>query len=133
MCTTDKYSNAFNLPVPFRYMAVEVIRSESYNLKADVFSFSILLWEIVAMLKPYNGLPGFQVKKMVSLRGTRPAIPWSWPFSLRKLLKRGWSQNPLERPTMVNVKSTLEKIRDDICPDKKSRLSIFGGVTPTRT
>lgn len=108
-------------------MAVEVIQKKRYNLKADVFSFSILLWEIIAMLKPYNGLPGPQVKEMVSLRGTRPAVPWSWPFRLRKLLKGGWSKNHIERPTMKNVKSTLENIRDDICPSKKSRLSVFGG------
>ena len=72
-----------------RYMAVEVIRKDPYNLKADVFSFSILLWEIMALTKPYNGVLGPQVKESVSLYGERPTISRSWPVGIRKLLRRG--------------------------------------------
>eukprot|EP00529_Nitzschia_sp_RCC80_P031632 CAMPEP_0113496866 /NCGR_PEP_ID=MMETSP0014_2-20120614/30339_1 /TAXON_ID=2857 /ORGANISM="Nitzschia sp." /LENGTH=369 /DNA_ID=CAMNT_0000390795 /DNA_START=194 /DNA_END=1300 /DNA_ORIENTATION=+ /assembly_acc=CAM_ASM_000159 len=57
-----------------RYMAVEVIRKEPYNLKADVFSYSILLWEIMALAKPYDGLLGHQVKESVSIFGERPSV-----------------------------------------------------------
>merc|ERR1711862_969013 len=73
-----------------RYMAVEVIRKQPYNLKADVFSYSILLWELMALTKPYDGLVGHQVKECVSVFGERPSIPRSWPTAIRRLLRRGW-------------------------------------------
>lgn len=95
-----------------RYMAVEVIRKDPYNLKADVFSFSILLWEIMAMTKPYNGVLGPQVKESVSLYGERPTISRSWPVGIRKLLRRGWSENISNRPTMEEFLETLVKVSE---------------------
>jgi serine/threonine protein kinase len=95
-----------------RYMAVEVIRKEPYNLLADVFSYSILLWEILAMTKPYEGLVGNQVKESVSVFGERPAVPRSWPVAIRRLLRRGWSESITNRPTIDEVEKTLEKALD---------------------
>lgn len=93
-----------------RYMAVEVIRKHPYNCKVDVFSFSILLWELMALCKPYDGLVGQQVKECVSVFGERPAIPRTWPSNLRRIMRRGWTENLLERPFIPEVKETLEKL-----------------------
>lgn len=93
-----------------RYMAVEVIRKDPYNLKADVFSFSILLWEIMALSKPYDGLLGPQVKESVSLFGERPSVPRSWPVAIRRLLRRGWSESIPNRPAMNSILETLTKV-----------------------
>jgi serine/threonine protein kinase len=93
-----------------RYMAVEVIRKHPYNCKVDVFSFSILLWELMALCKPYEGLVGQQVKECVSVFGERPAIPRTWPTTLRRIMRRGWSENLLERPFIPEVKDVLQKL-----------------------
>jgi serine/threonine protein kinase len=93
-----------------RYMAVEVIRKEPYNLKADVFSYSILLWEIMALCKPYEGLFGHQVKESVSIFGERPSVPRSWPVAIRRLLRRGWSESISNRPNMDEIYKTLVKL-----------------------
>jgi len=95
-----------------RYMAVEVIRKDPYNLKADVFSYSILLWEIMALTKPYEGLLGPQVKETVSLFGERPTIHRSWPVAIRKLLRKGWSESISNRPTMEEVLETLTRLSE---------------------
>ena len=95
-----------------RYMAVEVIRKYPYNCKADVFSFSILLWELMALIKPYDGLVGQQVKECVSVFGERPAIPRTWPTNLRRILRRGWGESIVDRPTMSEVKDVLEKLHE---------------------
>jgi len=95
-----------------RYMAVEVIRKDPYNLKADVFSYSILLWEIMALSKPYEGLLGPQVKETVSLFGERPTIPRSWPVAIRRLLRKGWSESISNRPTMEEVLETLTRLSE---------------------
>jgi serine/threonine protein kinase len=93
-----------------RYMAVEVIRKHPYNVKADVFSYSILLWELMALCKPYDGLVGQQVKECVSVFGERPAIPRTWPTNLRRILRRGWTETLVERPNITEVKDVLEKL-----------------------
>jgi serine/threonine protein kinase len=93
-----------------RYMAVEVIRKEPYNLKADVFSYSILLWEIMALCKPYDGLLGHQVKESVSIFGERPSVPRSWPVAIRRLLRRGWAESISNRPNMEEVHKSLAKV-----------------------
>jgi len=95
-----------------RYMAVEVIRKDPYNLKADVFSYSILLWEIMALTKPYDGMLGPQVKESVSLYGERPSIPRSWPVAIRRLLRRGFSETITNRPNMEGVLETIVKVYD---------------------
>lgn len=93
-----------------RYMAPEVIRKCPYNSKADVYSFSILMNEILSLSKPYDGLEGDDVKELVSLKHLRPKIPKEWPSQLRKLLKCGWAKRTEDRPTMGQMKDILEKM-----------------------
>jgi serine/threonine protein kinase len=95
-----------------RYMAVEVIRKHPYNCKVDVFSFSILLWELMALCKPYDGLVGQQVKECVSVFGERPAIPRTWPTNLRRIMRRGWTENLIDRPFMAEVLEVLLKLKE---------------------
>ena len=70
-------------------MAPEVIRRERYNAKADVYSFSILFWEMLSLSKPYGGMEGNDVKEAVAHKGLRPKIPKEWPSQIRMLLKYG--------------------------------------------
>lgn len=110
-----------------RYMAVEVIRKHPYNCKADVFSYSILLWELMALCKPYDGLVGQQVKECVSVFGERPSIPRTWPTSLRRILRRGWGESLLERPRITEVKEVLTKLHEASSkPPKLFQTSSFG-------
>ncbi|KAG5189061.1 kinase-like domain-containing protein, partial [Tribonema minus] len=39
-----------------RFMAPEVARKEHYNEKADIYSFGLLLWEMITLQQPYMGL-----------------------------------------------------------------------------
>jgi len=90
-----------------RYMAVEVIRKQPYNTKADVFSYSVLLWELMSLCKPYEGLSGQQIKEHVSGLGERPGIPKTWPNSLRRILRHGWTDSLTDRPTIGQIKKVL--------------------------
>lgn len=54
--------------VPIKWTAPETISSFIYTLKTDVFSYSILVWEVFSDgEEPYKGLSNAEVKKMVSL------------------------------------------------------------------
>jgi serine/threonine protein kinase len=96
-----------------RYMAVEVIKNKPYNFKADVFSFTTLLWEILALKKPFAELSGQDVKGWVAELGNRPAIARCWPSAVRKLMKAGWLVEIEARPTMMEVRDTLASLLEE--------------------
>jgi serine/threonine protein kinase len=39
-----------------RYMSPEALAGKAYNLKADVYTFSIVLWEILSLHRPFVGI-----------------------------------------------------------------------------
>ena len=93
-------------------MAPEVVNAENYGLKADVFSFCMLLHEIMALVKPFDKLTGKEVKEQVAVLGHRPVIGKTWPVGIRKVLRRGFSEIPEIRPTMDDIQDFLEDIVD---------------------
>ena len=81
-----------------RYMAPEVMRDDTYNLSADVYSFSILLWEVLSAKIPFNGCTAEKIVERVALRSHRPKICPSYPKPIKNLLKEGWSSSLQNRP-----------------------------------
>jgi serine/threonine protein kinase len=92
-----------------RYMAPEIARGEQYNLKADVFSFAILLYEVLNLDKVWNGLSADDIRSKVVIRKQRPLPSMFWPSGMRDLLKSTWSDNPAARLSMKHVRVVLEK------------------------
>ncbi|DAZ94345.1 TPA: hypothetical protein N0F65_000909 [Lagenidium giganteum] len=94
---------------PF-WAAPEVIRHENYDEKADVYSYAIVLWELVERVDPYHDLNAFQVPLLVANEGLRPA-PFTQqpPLGLEQLMKQCWDANPDQRPTFIEISATLEK------------------------
>lgn len=100
--------NATGVTGSRRYMAPEVIQSLPYGFKADVFSFSILLWEIMALQTSFNNFGWQKHYDFVVLQGQRPAIPRTWPAALRNLLHACWAPDPRKRVTMTQVCDELQ-------------------------
>lgn len=94
----------------FQYMAVEVLANKPYSEKADVFSFGVLLWEIVARKLPYFGMQPMQVGMAVLNQGLRPTIPKECPPSLAKLMRSCWDSDPSRRPSFSELVPTLEAL-----------------------
>lgn len=92
-----------------RYMAPEVIRSEPYGFGVDVYSFGILLWEIMALRTPFCGYHADKHHEQVVVAARRPALVRSWPLALRDLLPRCWAPDAADRMDMVAVCRSLQK------------------------
>lgn len=92
------------------FTAPEVLRNERYSEKADVFSFAVVLWELVTREEPYHGTPPFQIVFSVGTQGMRLTIPSSCPTELAILIEECWSENPKNRPHFEEINLRLEKI-----------------------
>jgi serine/threonine protein kinase len=92
-----------------RYMAPEVYLNRSYDHRVDVFSFSVLAYEVLARRRAYDTLllTMDQVAKAVAASGLRPPLPKRWPPSLSSLIARCWAQDPEERPEFEAVADEL--------------------------
>jgi serine/threonine protein kinase len=86
-------------------MAPEVFNGLHYNQKADVYSFAMLLWKMLALELPYleflHHRETFENKVMQ--QGKRPSIQSKWPKEIQNLLVVAWSKDMDERPTMQEV------------------------------
>lgn len=91
-----------------RYMAPEVAQVLPYGLSADVYSFGILMWEVLALKAPFEKFSREKHYKEVMIEGKRPKVPKAWPFDLQNLVEKCWHQDPSERPTFRTV---CEQIR----------------------
>jgi serine/threonine protein kinase len=91
-----------------RYMAPEVADALPYNAGADVYSFGIILWEINASKKPYEGLNRELFYERVVHGGERPPLNKKWPQDLTSLMKECWDADMRNRPSFRSVVERLD-------------------------
>jgi serine/threonine-protein kinase CTR1 len=100
----------------FSFTAPEMFHENPPNRSTDVYSFGIMMWEVLSGGEiPYFGLSKASVIKSV-LEGTRPdleKIIEETPQEAVFLMKNCWEENPLKRPSMKEVVERLKKILSD--------------------
>ncbi|XP_010680490.1 serine/threonine-protein kinase STY46 isoform X2 [Beta vulgaris subsp. vulgaris] len=93
----------------YRWMAPEVINHQPYDQKADVFSFAIVLWELVTAKIPYENMTPLQAALGVR-QGLRPDIPRGIHPRLSDLMLRCWDVAPIKRPPFSIIRVELEDL-----------------------
>jgi len=96
----------------------EVTLGEAYNEKCDIFSFGIIMFEILTgNTDPYGKNNKFNVELRVAQHEDyRPVIPESFVLErdeqkiVIKLMSLCWSHNPKDRPELDVIISTLEHL-----------------------
>ncbi|KAB2635239.1 serine/threonine-protein kinase HT1-like [Pyrus ussuriensis x Pyrus communis] len=97
----------------YRWMAPEVINHQPYDQKADVFSFAIVLWELVTAKVPYDTMTPLQAALGVR-QGLRPEIPNNGHPKLLELMQRCWDSFPPNRPSFSDITAQLESLLQEV-------------------
>ncbi|GMH74737.1 hypothetical protein TrST_g5911 [Triparma strigata] len=101
----------------YRWMAPEVIRHETYSSNADVYSFGIVLWQLVARDVPFGNLTPIQAAFAVAKEDRRPQIPPHAKPALAQLISSAWHADQSCRPSfLLLVQSLASLIRDSFDP-----------------
>lgn len=92
------------------WMAPEVVNGTRYDEKADVYSFSIVIYEIVCLTVPFGDLEPEEAARLTA-KGQRPSleeVPPDCPTPLMKLMEACWAHSAAQRPTFERILVTLE-------------------------
>ncbi|CAN2391223.1 Integrin-linked protein kinase [Pristimantis euphronides] len=88
-------------------------RPEDINRRsADMWSFAVLLWELVTREVPFADLSNMEIGMKVSLEGLRPTIPPGISPHICKLMKICMNEDPAKRPKFDMIVPILEKMQD---------------------
>uniref|UniRef100_A0A673KCN6 Tyrosine-protein kinase n=1 Tax=Sinocyclocheilus rhinocerous TaxID=307959 RepID=A0A673KCN6_9TELE len=97
---------------PVKWTAPEAIHENKFTIKSDVWSFGILLYEIVMFGQmPYPNMTNFQVVQQLP-KGYRMPCPLNCPKYLYDIMSECWKDSPADRPTFETLQWKLEDFFD---------------------
>lgn len=93
-----------------RYMAPEIFKCTPYGKPADVYSYALILWEIMSLKIIFADESDETLANNVhGEMNFRPVVKKNWPSVFQKLIHESWSSDPSERPSFVDIQSILQQ------------------------
>ncbi|TKW02416.1 hypothetical protein SEVIR_8G242700v4 [Setaria viridis] len=92
-----------------QWMAPEVLRNEPSDEKSDVYSYGVVLWELVTQKIPWDNLNTMQVIGAVGFMDQRLDIPSDTDPQWASMIESCWDSDPRKRPSFLEL---LDRLRD---------------------
>jgi serine/threonine protein kinase len=93
------------------WTAPEIVKMERYTEKVDVYSFGIILWELITRQEPYGGQKGVQIAYAAAEQGLRPKVPAYCPPEYAELMQECWAARPDDRPSFEEILKRLFQLK----------------------
>ncbi|XP_041508402.1 ephrin type-A receptor 10 isoform X2 [Microtus oregoni] len=115
---------------PALWAAPETLQFGHFSSASDVWSFGIVMWEVMAFgERPYWDMSGQDVIKAVE-DGFRLPPPRNCPSPLHRLMLDCWQKDPGERPRFSQIHSILSKMGQEPEPSKCAANACLRPPTP---
>ncbi|KAB0354010.1 hypothetical protein FD755_023297 [Muntiacus reevesi] len=106
----DSYVKRSKGRIPVKWMAIESLFDHIYTTQSDVWSFGVLLWEIVTLGgNPYPGIPPERLFDLLKT-GYRMERPNNCSEEMYSLMLQCWKQEPDKRPVFADISKDLHKM-----------------------
>ncbi|XP_075164200.1 breathless [Haematobia irritans] len=108
---TDYYRKNTNGRLPIKWMAPESLQEKFYDSQSDVWSFGILLWEIMTYgEQPYPNVMSAEELYSYLITGQRMEKPPRCSLNIYMLMRQCWHFDSSARPTFSEIVENLDKI-----------------------
>ncbi|RHZ82877.1 hypothetical protein Glove_103g304 [Diversispora epigaea] len=108
-----KNSNNRNIFGVLPYIAPEVLCGEEYTKAADVYSFGIIVYELITGFAPYYDVPHDKDLARQICNGLRPKIPFHTPKLIARIIMRCWDARVTHRPNFYKLWNEFRKYYKD--------------------
>ncbi|BFU18429.1 protein kinase domain containing protein [Entamoeba histolytica HM-1:IMSS-B] len=92
------------------WCAPEIIQNEPPTRSSDIYSFSIVIWEILTFKHPFESFTFMTSLIGEILNGTRPDVDLVKNEKLKQLCEEGWDEDPFRRPAINDIIETLSNV-----------------------
>eukprot|EP00899_Mesostigma_viride_P019177 jgi/Mesvir1/27260/Mv07097-RA.1 len=106
----DGAGNYTNETGSYRWMAPEALKGHDYTEKVDVYSYAIILWEMMHGEVPFEDMEENEAG-MAAVQGYRPTIKPTIHKDIQRIINSGWSAQPAERMSFTDIVEILEGLR----------------------
>ncbi|XP_054004822.1 fibroblast growth factor receptor homolog 1-like isoform X2 [Hylaeus anthracinus] len=107
----DYYRKTTDGRLPVKWMAPEALFHRVYTTQSDVWSYGILLWEIMTLGgTPYPSVPSVEKLFQLLRTGHRMEKPPCCSIEIYMLMRDCWSYQPNERPMFGELVEDLDRI-----------------------
>ncbi|CAG5125605.1 unnamed protein product [Candidula unifasciata] len=90
------------------WMAPEVIRNEMCSEKVDIWSYGVVLWELLIAEVPYKDVDSSAIIWGVGSNSLHLPVPTTCPEGFKLLMRQCWSAKPRNRPSFRQILMHLE-------------------------
>ncbi|CDP09798.1 unnamed protein product [Coffea canephora] len=103
-----------------QWMAPEILRNEPSTEKSDIYSFGVILWELMTESIPWKNLNSLQVVGIVGFMDRRLDLPVNLDPEISSIIHDCWHSKPENRPSFQDI---IQKITDLIQTGANARRS----------
>ncbi|GAM23944.1 hypothetical protein SAMD00019534_071190 [Acytostelium subglobosum LB1] len=99
----------------WRWLAPEIIKNMQYTEKIDIYSYSMVIWELITREVPFEEffaeLKWNNVIEDKIIGGLRPTIPATCPEAMANLMRDCWHDDPKLRPSFADIITALKSMQ----------------------
>ena len=107
----DYYRKVGDGWLPIRWMAPEAVFERKYTSMSDVWSFGVLLWEIMSLgASPYPSDTKMEVIFQMLKEGHRMERPKNCSIEIYLIMRDCWNHSPDQRPSFSSLVEDFERL-----------------------